>query len=712
MQLTYCPDVFFDFRELGWRITVIVLSIFCIVFNDLRSETKLTAGDAETGDNFGWSVDIDGEYAIVGAYHDDDNGRNSGAVYFYEWDGTAWGNEQKMTAHDGASYDEFGYSVAIHGELAIVGAHRDDDNGSSSGSAYIYLRNSTGWAYGQKISAGSADDRFGISVDIDGDYAVIGAAYDDDNASNAGAAYVYTWNPTTFQWEQQAKISAVDGDIDDLFATSVSLSGPSLLIGAHFDDPLASNSGSAYLFRRSGSVWTQEQKLQPAIGAADDYFGASVALSGDLAVIGAYQRDHGASNTGAAYVFRYSGGSWTEETMLTASDAAAGDNFAYSIAAIDDAICVGARYTDNNDGSAYIFHHESLVWREVAKLKADDGSVGSGFEFGWNVALNRSQAIVGARLNGNQGAAYVYKMAVEAPAVAAHFPCSVSGEVAGEIMILHEGSLSNYSGANDRLIGAWCSQQAAYIPCEIRWDYPCNGTVTDPVYEFCTTNILYPDWEKLSISFSLLDLGLCSCHEEFVFALSGELDGEKQNRIIVVFTEYLSHVDAINLGDILTNLNQEHVYTSPYLPESYLATELVTSGTYRQLVEPEHRDYTGKLSYRVLHHDELPPPLIAPETTSDVSDSPADFESTVVKVYPNPVSADLRIEAQKIPPGSYTIELFSSEGSLHQSRTINVNASGKFMQYFDLSLIPAGYYTARLYTARQFFGAYPVVIVR
>jgi len=187
------------------------------------SEFKITASDGAAGDEFGISVSISGDYVIVGAQADDDNGDYSGSAYVFKHTDTTWTQQAKLLASDGAAGDEFGWSVSISGDYAIVGAQADDDNGSGSGSAYVFKRTGTNWAQEAKLlpSDGEAFEFFGRSVSISGDYVVVAAVSDDANGDGSGSAYVFKRTDTT--WTQQAKLLASDGAAGDWFGTSVSI---------------------------------------------------------------------------------------------------------------------------------------------------------------------------------------------------------------------------------------------------------------------------------------------------------------------------------------------------------------------------------------------------------------------------------------------------------------------------------------------------------
>jgi len=381
---------------------------------------KLTASDGAAGDLFGYSVALSGDTALVGAYGDD-VGANSdqGSAYVFTRSGTTATQQAKLTASDGAAGDRFGYSVALAGDTALVGAYYDAVGANDiQGSAYVFTRSGTTWTQQVKLTAsdGAAYDLFGYSVALSGDTALVGAYWDDVGANgDQGSAYVFTRSGTT--WSEQAHLTDSDGEADDYFGGSVALSGDTALVGAADDDVGANaDQGSAYVFTRSGTTWSLQQKLTASDGAAYDYFGGSVALSGDTALVGAYYDAVGANDTqGSAYVFTRSGTTWSLQQKLTASDGAAGDRFGLSVALSGDTALVGADLDDvgaNADqGSAYVFTRSGTIWSEQAHLTASDGAAGD--HFGLSVALSGDTALVGADgddvgANSDQGSAYVF----------------------------------------------------------------------------------------------------------------------------------------------------------------------------------------------------------------------------------------------------------------------------------------------------------------
>jgi hypothetical protein len=257
---------------------------------------------------------------------------------------------QKLLASDGAASDFFGSSVAVSGEVAVIGASsNDNDNGEAAGAAYVYRYDGTGWVEEQKLLAsdGEAVELFGSSVAVTGDVALIGANLDDDNGEAAGAAYVYRYDGTS--WVEEQKLLASDGTSRDFFGRSVAVTGNVALIGANGDFP----NGSAYVYRYDGTSWVAEQKLLPSDGSGSNRsFGESVAISGNVALIGAQWDDDNGNNSGAAYVYRYDGTSWVEEQKLLASDGTPFDTFGDSVAISEGVAVIGAERHGDNGGGA------------------------------------------------------------------------------------------------------------------------------------------------------------------------------------------------------------------------------------------------------------------------------------------------------------------------------------------------------------------------
>lgn len=426
----------------------------------------------EAGSYFGLAVALsaDGNTALVGAPIEDVGANaNQGAAYLFTRSGGLWTLQQKLVAADGAGADEFGHAVALSGDTALVSAHLDD---GGQGSVYVYVRSGAVWSQQQKLTAtgAAADDMFGGSVALSGDTALVGVWQDDATYANQGAAYVFTRSGAT--WTQQAYLTAADGAESDGFGYSVALEGDTALLSAPFDDwGSDQGQGSAYVFTRSGTTWTQRAQLTASDAAEADRFGEEVALSGDTALVGAIYDDVGANDAqGSVYVFTGSGAAWTEQAHLTADDSAAGDHFGGAVALVGDTALIGAPTDDagaqENQGSVYIFTRSGATWTQRAHLAAADG-VGGDF-YGISVALAGDTALVGAMYddvgaNASQGSAYVLTGSGTAWAQQAHLTSSdgAAGDNFG-IAVAVKGDTALVGAPNDD-IGANADQGSAYV---------------------------------------------------------------------------------------------------------------------------------------------------------------------------------------------------------------------------------------------------------
>ena len=372
---------------------------------------KLLADDGAEEDRFGLSVAISGATAIVGAYWDDDNGFKSGSAYLFD---TTTGKQLfKLLPDDGAAGDFFGSSVAISGTTAIVGAYYDDDNGFNSGSAYLFdISNPKNPVQIAKLLAndGAERDHFGESVAISGtpsnEIAIVGAHNDDDNGNASGSAYLFD----TTTGKQLFKLLPDDGAAGDFFGLSVSISGAIAIVGARDDDDNGIQSGSAYIF--GTTTGRQIAKLLPDDGAQSDSFGGSVAISGtpgkEVAIVGATGDADNGYNSGAAYLFDTITG--RQIAKLVARDAAKQDTFGGSVGISGSTAIVGALGNDDNgltSGAAYLFDiSDPANPTQVAKLLAHDGAEDDlfGISVAISGAIGNQTAIVGAWGDDDNGA--------------------------------------------------------------------------------------------------------------------------------------------------------------------------------------------------------------------------------------------------------------------------------------------------------------------
>ena len=465
-----------------------------VTIDPVAQQAYLKAPNTEAEDGFGFSVAISGDTVVVGAPLEDSdatgvNGNqssnsapNSGAAYVFVRNGAAWSLQAYLKASNTGEDDTFGRSVAVNGNTVVVGAPWENSNATGvngnqsnngaagAGAVYVFVRNGTTWSQQAYLKASNTDasDNFGFSVAVSRNTLVVGAGGEDsssnrnqgnDEASNAGAAYVFVRSGT--EWTQQAYLKASNAGSGDLFGYSVSISDESVVVGAPNESSPATGvngnenntgamaAGAAYVFVRSGLNWSQQAYLKASNTGQQDFFGVSVAMAGSTVVVGApsedssansvngVQTNNSATEAGAAYVFNRTGTDWSQQAYLKASNTDAGDRFGNSVAISGGTVVVGAPFeagagkgindnpTSNSApeaGAAYVFSRTGTSWTQQAYLKASN--TGPDDAFGTSVAVAGSSVVVGAlredshatTINGdgnsnsaaNSGAAYVF----------------------------------------------------------------------------------------------------------------------------------------------------------------------------------------------------------------------------------------------------------------------------------------------------------------
>ena len=366
---------------------------------------KLLSEDGVVGDQLGVAVAVSGTTAIVGASADDDNGLVSGSAYLFD---TVTGTQiAKLIPSDGSALALFGASVAISGTTAIVGEPFGAGYGVTSGAAYLF-DTVTGSQIAKLLPEdGAASDNFGVSVSISGTRAIVGAFLSDDNGSASGSAYLFD----TVTGLQLAKLLPDDGAVGDEFGISVSISGTTAIVGAPFDDDNGPDSGSAYLFDTMTGL--QIAKLLSSDGSLADRFGWSASISGATAIVGAYRDDANGGASGSAYLFDVVTGS--QISKLLPNDGAVADEFGRSTAISGTTAIIGASYDGDNgskSGSAYLF--DTVTGLQIEKLLPSDGATLD--RFGIAVAISGAQAIVGAQFDDDNGTDSGSSYLFEAPA--------------------------------------------------------------------------------------------------------------------------------------------------------------------------------------------------------------------------------------------------------------------------------------------------------
>ncbi|RLA17205.1 MAG: hypothetical protein DRQ56_09515, partial [Gammaproteobacteria bacterium] len=440
-----------------------------LTIDPIAQQAYLKASNAEFGDQFGWSVAVSGDLVVVGTGLEESNATgvngnqsdnsvpSAGAAYIFERVGGVWSQQAYLKASNTGAGDLFGHSVAISGELVVVGAYKEgsnatgvngnesDNSAGSSGAAYIFERASGVWSQQAylKASNAAAGDLFGWSVAISGEFVVVGARREDSNATgvngnqnargahSSGAAYIF--ERASGVWSQQAYVKASNTDQGDNFGAVVAISNELVVVAAPSEDGNArgvngdetgntrTDSGAAYIFERSSGVWSQQAYLKASNADVDDFFGVSVAISDELVVVGALyessnatgvngnESSDSASHSGAAYIFERVSGVWSQNAYLKASNTDVDDEFGVSVAISDERVIVGAWQESSNatgvdgnesddsaaqSGAAYIFERIGGIWSQMAYLKASN--TGAFDAFGHSVAISGELVVVGA----------------------------------------------------------------------------------------------------------------------------------------------------------------------------------------------------------------------------------------------------------------------------------------------------------------------------
>lgn len=326
---------------------------------DYLLEATLVADDATEGAEFGRAVAIQGTSVFVGArFAAVDDLDAAGAVYVYRKSGKEWVFDQKITSPEPENGDNFGRALAVQGNLLVVTARKENLGANDVGAAYVYLRQGGEWIHAATLTASdaAAGAYFGQSVAVQGNVIVVGAR----NADPNGAGAVYVFEGSRAGWTQVQKITPADGRSDDQFGFAVDIEGNTIAVGARRADlPGANNAGAAYVYVREGGVFVLETKLVAANPGANAQFGQSIAIAGDTVAVGENRADIGGNtDQGAISLFRRQGGAWPVSAVLTASDGEAGDEFGYSLDAFGERLVTGAHNADGT-GVTYVLSLKS-----------------------------------------------------------------------------------------------------------------------------------------------------------------------------------------------------------------------------------------------------------------------------------------------------------------------------------------------------------------
>lgn len=667
--------------------------------------------------NYGSSISADSNYAVVGVSGDNNN---TGCAYVLFFDGNSWITQAKLMASDGATNDCFGYAVSISGDNIVIGAYTDDDNGADCGSAYVFTKLVTGWTNTTETakllaSDGAAGDIFGKTVSISGDNIVIGAHLDDDNGIDCGSAYVFTkpvtgWINTT----QTAKLLASDGAAGDSFGHFVSISDDDIVIGAMWDDDNGSYSGSAYVFTKPVTGWTditQTAKLLPSDGAGWNYFGNFVGISGDNIIVG--------SGNNSAYVFTKPVTGWantSQTAILTASDGANNDWFANSVSISGNNIILGAERDDDNGtdcGSAYVFIKPVTGWAnttQTEKLIASDGTAGD--YFGHSVSISGDNIVIGAYNDDdsgtNSGSAYLFTLS-----------CSTSSSI-------NITACDSYISPSENYIWTTTGMYYDTIPNMAGCDSLITIDLTiNPTYHFmqqesiCDGNSLLwhgEYYETTGIYYdSLLTVNGCDSIYKLnltVNTLFYHTDNEEicngdsllwQGSYYNSTGQYFDNYQTVNSCDSIYELNLNIIIIDTSITQDGTTLTANASGADYQWITCEvintipgeiSQSYTATAngSYAVIITQDgcIDTSSCYNITSVGINEK---IEQQNITIYPNPTTGIISISGKDIK----SIEIMNIEGQI--IKLIKWN-NGKYNMYIDLSARPKGIYMIKIITKK------------
>ena len=406
-------------------LAVAVLASASSAFAQRKEDAKLIANDAMTTQLFGWSVAIDRDVAVVGAPSDSQASWLAGAAYVFRRVNNTWLQVQKLMPSDAVPVGRFGTAVSVSGSVIVVGAPKEEVTAGTppnppqrAGAVYVYRSNGLTWFEEQKIpgfSSSSYSDQFGYSVAVEGNTVVIGAPLDDgacgpwDPSCNSGCVYVYRYNG--LKWNQTTRIVATDNARGDRLGSSVALSAGRIVAGAEDKAKNGQHTGAAYVFHQE-IVWVQRGRFTSSSLVDGDRYGASVSIDGGSIVVGAPGEDSVGTDSGAAYLYRQSGVTWSLDRKLLSNDLAAGDEFGTSVDVDNVTIVVAALWDDHSGrterGSAYLYRQLGPFWIQQSKLVASDAVA----LFANQVSVSDGTVFVGAARDPHAGpyagSAYVY----------------------------------------------------------------------------------------------------------------------------------------------------------------------------------------------------------------------------------------------------------------------------------------------------------------
>lgn len=391
---------------------------------------KIKPEDGEYCSGFGGSVDISGDYILIGAYEDDDheNGLNNvGSVYVFKKPGSGWTEVSqiaKLTASDPHEQKHLGTSVSMSDDIIIAGTGSISGTSDNGGALYLYKKPIECWVdaiENDKILPTpyykATNSTFGYDIAIDGDIAVVGSP-----GVNRAKGSVQIFQFLNNNWTFIAELTSSDGELEDYFGKSVSISGNTIAVGAIGDDDVDDECGAVYIFEKQEANWidaTETAKLIPSDGHLGSLFGSDVEIENDIVAVGAPFHQLGNIRTGAAYIFKRPESGWidmSESAILTPSDGNENAQFGDEVCVSDNSVFIGANAdgeVGNKKGAVYIYKKPSESWADMTeslKLYASNGV--NNDRFGNSIDVYKDILVVGSDYNSHgfyDGSAYVFQ---------------------------------------------------------------------------------------------------------------------------------------------------------------------------------------------------------------------------------------------------------------------------------------------------------------
>ncbi len=401
------------------RPQALVLTLALIGFGLIGSpvlaqcvDDQLLPGDPTMFSEFGSAVAIDGDVVVVGAWNDDEAGSDAGAAYVFRFDGSNWNEEAKLVPSDGEPNDLFGHTVAVSGDLVVVGGYAGVQIGIINGAAYVYRFDGSSWNEEAILStsAPALADFFSYSVAVSGSRIAVGDPGNSIFFSPAGKVFIYEYDGAI--WNETDVVSASDATDWDSFGWSIALEGDRLAVGAPSREGAGEDRGGLYLYEFDGVSWVEEI-LEPAVTADFDRLGTAVSLDGDRVAAGALQVDGFVTyGSGKILVFNGAGGApWIEEATLSSSVIGDGDGFGSAMALAGDQVYVGAPESGNN-GRMARFSFDGIDWQAAGTIVPSETSFSD--KVGYAVAADAGRFVIAAPRHDepvvNAGTCFVYEL--------------------------------------------------------------------------------------------------------------------------------------------------------------------------------------------------------------------------------------------------------------------------------------------------------------